>query len=61
MNEEKELTQTVADEFESNDRREMLKKLGKYSAYVAPFAVMAFTKKASAASGSGPIPKAARR
>ena len=34
-------------------RREALKKLGKYAAYVAPFTVMAFSAKAATASGPG--------
>ena len=37
------------------DRREALRKLGKFSAYAAPFTVLAFTKKAAAATGSGPV------
>jgi hypothetical protein len=37
------------------DRREALRKLGKLSAYAAPFTVLAFTKKAAAATGSGPV------
>jgi hypothetical protein len=36
------------------DRREALRKLGKFSAYAAPFTVLAFSKKAAAATGSGP-------
>jgi hypothetical protein len=36
------------------DRREVVRKLGKFAAYAAPFTVLAFTKKASAATGSGP-------
>ncbi len=35
------------------DRREALKKLGKYSAYVAPFTVMAISAKAATATGTG--------
>jgi hypothetical protein len=37
------------------DRREALRKLGKFSAYAAPFTVLAFSKKAAAATGSGPV------
>jgi hypothetical protein len=53
MDNEKELKQnnSVIDSPELNDRREALKKLGKYSAYVAPFTVMAMSAKASSASG----------
>jgi hypothetical protein len=36
------------------DRREVFKKLGKFAAYAAPFAALAVTQKASAASGGGP-------
>ena len=36
------------------DRREVVQKLGKFAAYAAPFTVLAFTKKASAASSHGP-------
>jgi hypothetical protein len=36
------------------NRREALRKLGKFSAYAAPFTVLAFSKKAAAATGSGP-------
>jgi hypothetical protein len=36
------------------DRREALRKLGKFSAYAAPFTVLAFSKKAAAATGHGP-------
>jgi hypothetical protein len=61
MNNEKELNQNSNSETsELNDRREALKKLGKYSAYVAPFTVLALSKKASAASGHGPAPSARR-
>jgi len=41
---------------EMNDRREALKKLGKFSAYVAPFTVLALANKAQAGSGHGPAP-----
>jgi hypothetical protein len=39
---------------EQQGRREVVQKLGKFAAYAAPFTVLAFTKKASAASGHGP-------
>jgi hypothetical protein len=39
---------------QDNGRREALRKLGKFSAYAAPFSVLAFTKKAAAATGHGP-------
>ena len=58
MNNEKELNQNSNSETsELNDRREALKKLGKYSAYVAPFTVLALSKKASAATGGGTFAK----
>jgi hypothetical protein len=44
----------VAPSAEQEGRREVIQKLGKFAAYAAPFTVLAFTKKASAASGHGP-------
>jgi hypothetical protein len=44
----------VALSTEHQNRREVVQKLGKFAAYAAPFTVLAFTKKASAASGHGP-------
>jgi hypothetical protein len=49
-----DLNSTSNETTELKDRREALKKLGKYSAYVAPFTVLALSKKASAATGHGP-------
>ena len=37
-------------------RRDAVLKLGKFAAYAAPFTVLAMTKKADAATGSGPRP-----
>jgi hypothetical protein len=54
MNNDKDINSNSTETTELNDRREALKKLGKYSAYVAPFTVLAFSKKAAAASGTGP-------
>jgi hypothetical protein len=54
MNNDKDLNSNSNETTELNDRREALKKLGKYSAYVAPFTVLAFSKKASAATSHGP-------
>jgi hypothetical protein len=52
MNNDKELQPTNTPEVaETDDRREALKKLGKYAAYVAPFTVMAVSAKAATASG----------
>ena len=58
MNNENQLNQSLENDSESSaiTAREALRKLGRYSAYVAPFAVLAFTKKASALTASGPAP-----
>jgi hypothetical protein len=42
-------------ELESPDRRDLLQKFGKFAAYAAPFTVLAFSQKADAATGIGPI------
>ena len=42
------------DLIESEGRRELLEKFGKFAAYAAPFTVLAFSKKADAATGTGP-------
>lgn len=39
---------------DSPDRREAFRRLGKFAVYAAPFTVLAFTKKADAATGGGP-------
>jgi hypothetical protein len=54
MNDNQQDPKPAGQAAETNERREALKRLGKYSAYVAPFTVLAFTKKASAATGHGP-------
>jgi hypothetical protein len=56
MQKDKDLNSTSSETTELNGRREALKKLGKYSAYVAPFTLLALSKKASAATGYGPPP-----
>ncbi len=38
------------------DRRDVIRKLGRFAAYAAPFTVLAITKKADAATGGGPRP-----
>jgi hypothetical protein len=38
----------------TSDRREAIQKLGRFAAYAAPFTVLALTKKADAATGTGP-------
>jgi hypothetical protein len=43
----------ITESVEQQGRREVVQKLGKFAAYAAPFTVLAFTKKASAASGRG--------
>ncbi len=60
MNSENNQNLTVNSEAtEQNDRREALKKLGKYAAYVAPFTVLALSSKVQAASATGPAPHGA--
>jgi hypothetical protein len=55
MNNEKDIKPISETEAtETTDRREALKKLGKYSAYVAPFTVLALSAKGATASGPGP-------
>jgi hypothetical protein len=44
----------VAESVAQQDRREVVQKLGKFAAYAAPFTVLAFTKKAAAATSHGP-------
>jgi hypothetical protein len=39
-----------------DSRRDVVRKLGRFTAYAAPFTVLAFTKKADAATGGGPRP-----
>ena len=41
---------------ETQGRREVVLKLGKFAAYAAPFTMLALTKKADAATGGGPRP-----
>ena len=42
-------------ELENPERRDMVKKFGKFAAYVAPFTILAFSQKADAATGTGPV------
>lgn len=44
----------VAESIAQQERREVVRKLGKFAAYAAPFTVLAFTKKAAAATTRGP-------
>ena len=44
---------------DESGRRDVVKNLGKFAAYAAPFTVLAFTQKAAAASGGGPAKGAA--
>jgi hypothetical protein len=37
-----------------SDRREALRKFGRFAAYAAPFTILATSKKAAAATGLGP-------
>jgi hypothetical protein len=39
---------------ETHDRRDVVRKLGRFAAYAAPFTVLAFTKKADAGTTTGP-------
>jgi len=48
-----EIEQTAESE---EKRRQLVRKLGRLAAYAAPFTVLAFAKKANAASGGGPRP-----
>jgi hypothetical protein len=41
---------------DADNRRDAVRKLGRFAAYAAPFTVLALTKKADAATGSGPRP-----
>jgi hypothetical protein len=43
----------------NSDRREALQKIGRFTAYAAPFTLLALT--AQAASGSGAAPSAAKK
>jgi hypothetical protein len=49
-----EQQRTSAEDTDLSNRREVVSKLGRYAAYAAPFAALALTKKAQAASGGGP-------
>jgi hypothetical protein len=40
---------------EEPDRREAVERFGRFAAYAAPFTVFAFSKKAAAATGTGPV------
>jgi hypothetical protein len=51
MDNEKEIKPTERESNEVDHRREALKKLGKYAAYVAPFTLMATSAKAASSSG----------
>jgi hypothetical protein len=46
--------QSAADSAETQNRRELVTKLGKYAIYAAPFTVMALNTKAATSSGPGP-------
>ena len=39
---------------QGSDRRDVLEKFGKFAVYAAPFTVLAFAKKADAATSTGP-------
>jgi hypothetical protein len=42
---------SMPDNTDTDDRREVLKKLGRFAAYSAPFTVLALSAKAASASG----------
>jgi hypothetical protein len=46
---------TENNSLENPDRRDLVQKFGKLAAYAAPFTVLAFSKKANAATGTGPV------
>ena len=46
----------VSETPELHDRRELVRKLGRFATYAAPFTLLVLTKKASAISSSGPGP-----
>ena len=48
------------DENDKSDRRDVMRKLGRFAAYAAPFTVLAMTKKADAATGHGPVRHSAK-
>ena len=48
------------DENDKSDRRDVMRKLGRFAAYAAPFTVLAMTKKADAATGHGPARHSAK-
>ncbi|HMF79461.1 MAG TPA: hypothetical protein VK604_27620 [Bryobacteraceae bacterium] len=54
MNEQLSNNEQAVQSADHQDRREVVRKLGKFAAYAAPFSVLALTQKASAASGKGP-------
>jgi hypothetical protein len=51
MENEKEIKREQRENDEVEARRDAMKKLGKYAAYVAPFTVMAMSAKAASSSG----------
>lgn len=54
---DKELSREQGAEADQN-RRELIRKLGRFAVYATPFTVLAFSEKAHAASGGGPRPLA---
>ena len=54
MNPEANEPETTKDDIPAPERREMLEKFGKFAVYAAPFTVLAFAKKADAATSTGP-------
>jgi hypothetical protein len=54
VNPEANKPETIEDEILAPERREMLEKFGKFAVYAAPFTVLAFAKRADAATSTGP-------
>jgi hypothetical protein len=54
QNEMQNRTVEVPTDGKMTQRREALRKMGKFAAYAAPFTILALTNKAEAATGHGP-------
>lgn len=51
----------LTDDDEVDSRRDIVRKLGKYATYAAPFTVLAFSAKADTGSSTGPSARRARK
>lgn len=54
QNETQNRTLETSGDGKVTQRREALRKMGKFAAYAAPFTILALTNKAEAATGHGP-------